>query len=175
MSDRSDSGLSRAELEALFLRLERRVFNVVFRWVWDREESRDLVQETFLKLWRMRERVRCETVEPLVYRIAVNLAANRRRSRKLWRWVGLSAVHSRASGEAQAADDLVRREERRAVQRAIDGLPNHLRQVMLLCEYSELSYAEIATALGIPAGTVGSRRNAALKRLQTSLESIKGG
>jgi len=168
-------GLSRAEFEALYLRLERRIFNIVYRWVWDREESHDLVQETFLKLWRMRENVRRETVEPLVYRIATNLAANRRRSRRLWRWTGLALVRSRASCKARIADDLERREERRAVRYAIEELPNHLRQVILMCEYSELSYADIGTALGIPAGTVGSRRNAALKRLRKSLESIRGG
>lgn len=174
MADSPDTGLSRAEIEALYLRLERRVFNIVYRWVWDWEESQDLVQESFLKLWRMRERVRCETVEPLVYRIAVNLAANRRRSRRLWRWTGLALVRDRAGCEARIADDLERREERRAVRCAIEALPNHLRQVILMCEYSELSYAEIGTALGIPAGTVGSRRNAALKRLRKSLKSIKG-
>jgi len=162
------------ELEALYLRLERRLFNVVYRWVWDREEARDLVQETFLRVWRIRERVNRTTVEALVYRIAVNLAANRRRSRKLWRWVSLAAIRRQPATESGTAERLERREDRRAVRRAIDALPDRLRKVILMCEYSELSYAEIAVALGIPVGTVGSRRNSALKRLRKTLESREG-
>jgi len=57
-----------------------------------------------------------------------------------------------------------------AVRSAVDALPERLRRVMALCELSELSYAEIATALAIPAGTVASRRNAAVARLRRHLD-----
>ena len=51
--------------------------NVVYRWVWRAEEAQDIVQEAFVRLWRMRERVDLATVEPLVHRIALNLGAQR--------------------------------------------------------------------------------------------------
>ena len=65
-------------------------------------------------------------------------------------------------------------EQRQLVRAAIDALPEDLRRVVLLCEYSELSYEEIATALSIPAGTVGSRRNRALRRLKKQLSKEIG-
>jgi hypothetical protein len=65
------------ELEALYERLEKPVYNVVYRWVWNPEEARDIVQDTFVRLWRMRQRVEMATVEPLVYKIALNLARSK--------------------------------------------------------------------------------------------------
>ena len=150
--------LTRPAIEALYERLERPLYNVLYRWVWDPEEALDLVQETFMRLWAMRDRVRTETVEPLAYRIGTNLAANRRRRRKLWRMVGLGAVAGRGAAEEGADGALERSEAREAVRRAVLALPERLRRVVLLCE-----------SLGIPEGTVGSRRNAALIRLREML------
>ena len=83
MNAESSASLDRRRLEDLYIRLEKPVYNVVYRWVWNREEAQDLVQEAFVRLWRMQDRVRLETVEPLVFRIALNLAANRRRAKKI--------------------------------------------------------------------------------------------
>ena len=55
----------------------------------------------------------------------------------------------------------------------IDALPEKLRQVVVLCELSGLSYEEIARTLEIPVGTVGSRRSAALARLAVTLGPIE--
>lgn len=154
------------------MRLEKPLYNVLYRWVWDTEEAHDLVQETFLRLWKMRDRVRMQTVEALTYRIATNLAANRRRARKLWRAATLEAVLPYASQTRSAEQSLEQEQVRQAVQEAIDGLPDRLRRVILLCEFSRLSYKEVAHALKIPEGTVGSRRNTALKRLRRHLGSM---
>jgi RNA polymerase sigma-70 factor (ECF subfamily) len=162
-------------LEELHGRLETPLFNVVYRWVWDREEASDLVQETFLRLWSMRERVRMETVEPLAYRIGVNLASNRRRAARLRRMVGLGEGGDRRALGPAADDRLENAERQEAVRRAIAGLPERLRRVVLLCEFSEMSYREVGRALGIPEGTVGSRRHAALRRLRVALGEITEG
>ena len=154
--------LDRAALESLYVRLERKLFNVVYRWLWDREEAADVVQEAFVKLWAMRERVRIETVEPLVYRIAVNLAANRRRQRKLWAWASLEGLRARAVDDDAA-------EDQRWVRAAIDALPERLRKVIVLAELSGMTAKEIGAVLDIPEGTVASRRHHALALLRTAL------
>jgi DNA-directed RNA polymerase specialized sigma24 family protein len=59
------------DLERLYTRLERRLANVVYRWVWSMDEAQEIVQEAFVRLWRMRARVDLRTVEPLVYRMSV--------------------------------------------------------------------------------------------------------
>ena len=170
------AGLDQPTLEALYERLETSLYNVVYRWVWDPEEARDLVQEAFLRLWGARERVVLATVEPLAYRIAVNLASNRRRQRRRWAWLGLGdddpLAPPGADGPADAETEALARERCLALRRAVDALPERLRRVVLLTEFSELSYAQVAAALGIPPGTVGSRRNQALALLRERLGAL---
>jgi RNA polymerase sigma-70 factor (ECF subfamily) len=158
-----------ADLEQLYVRLERPLFNVVFRWVWNREEAEDIVQEAFVRLWRMRRRVDMKTVQSLVYRIALNLASTRRRAQKLWRWVSLETLRNRRIGGADAAGAMTEAERGMRLRRALDSLPEELRGVVVLCEFSELSYEEIGKIFAIPAGTVGSRRHRALRRLKDML------
>lgn len=160
-------------VEELYLRLERKLTNVVYRWLWNREEVRDVVQEAFVRLWQMRDRVDWERAEPLVYRIALNLAARRRRSRRLWQFVTLShappAAAAAATATADDATDDAAREQ--AVRRAIDALPERHRRVLVLAMHTEMTYGEIGDVLGISAGTVGSRRNTAIRLLRRILEA----
>jgi len=165
--------LSEAALEELYLRLERPLYNAVFRWIWDGAEARDVVQEAFVKLWSMAGRVEPSTVEPLVWRLALNAAANRRRSRRLWQWLTLEVLSAEA-GSARPADQALQDHEREAaLRRAVDELPEKLKKVILMCEFSEMGYAQIAATLGIPEGTVASRRNAALKKLEQTLGPLE--
>jgi RNA polymerase sigma-70 factor (ECF subfamily) len=163
---------AREQLEGLFVRLERRLTNVVYRWLWDREEVRDVVQDAFLRLWRARDRVDWTRAEPLVYRIALNLARNRRRRRKLWRWVGLDRTPdlSTAGGPQVSLEEA---EEDLRVRRAIDALPEGQRQVLVLCTFAEMSYDQIGELLGISAGTVASRRNTAIAKVKQLVEMEK--
>jgi RNA polymerase sigma-70 factor, ECF subfamily len=167
-------GLDRPGLEALYARLEKPLFNVVFRWLWDVEDSRDVVQETFVRLWDGRARVRVETVEPLLYRMAVNLAANRRRARKVRQWLTLEPLFERPAPDVSADEGLMAHQRQRAIRSAIDALPEALRRVVVLRELADLSYEQIADALSIPAGTVASRRNAAMKLLARALQDLGG-
>jgi len=169
MNEPQQSRLDRAELERLYSRLEKPLYNVLYRWVWNREDSRDLVQEAFVRLWRMRKRVQLETVEPLVYRIALNLARNRARSRKLWRMISLKAAAERGVVGAGGQEQLETAEREAAVHRAVEQLPERFKRVVLMSEFSGMTYGQIGEALGIPAGTVGSRRHQALARLRKIL------
>ena len=163
--DRGDaSELTRAAIEELYRRMEKPMFNVVVRRLWDPHEAQDVVQEVFLRLWRHRRQVRGETVNAWLYRSALNLASNRRRFARLRRWVGVEAAAQIPAGDGSLVDVENRQDERR-LHAAIDALPDKLRRALLLTEFAELSHAEVAEALGIPVGTVASRRHLALKRL----------
>lgn len=160
------TGEPRERLERLFVALERKLTNVVYRWLWDREEVRDVVQEAFLRLWRRRDEVDWKRAEPLVYRIALNLASNRRRARRIWRLVKLEdwfpAPSTPEVGLAAAQEDAL-------VRRAIDALPERHRRVLALTTFTDLTHDEIGEILGIPAGTVASRRNTAVALLKKRL------
>lgn len=157
-------------VEELYLRLERKLTSVVYRWLWNREETRDVIQEAFVRLWQMRDRVDWSRAEPLVYQIALNLASKRRRSRRIWQFVTLSELRTDAAAEgapAAAAGDPAREQ---AVRRAIDALPERHRRVLVMTMHAEMTYGEIGDVLGISAGTVGSRRNTAIRRLRAMLQ-----
>ena len=158
--------MNEAELEQLYARLEKPLYNVVYRWVWRAEEAQDLVQEAFVKLWRMRDRVVLDKAEALVYRIALNLAASRRRSRKVWRWVSLDALRGTTTADRSAEQALLDEQRHGRVRDAVESLPDDLRRVVVLTECTGMTYDEIGGILKIPAGTVGSRRNRALRRLR---------
>ena len=148
----------------LYRALEKPLYNVVYRWLWDRMESQDVVQDAFLRCWRARDRIRAETFKAFVFRTALNLAANRRRRKKLWRLVSFDSLPHQPQ-DVDTAPVLSPR-----IQRAIDELPDRLKRVLLLCELAGMSYGEVAAATGVKEGTVGSRRNRALALLRERLQ-----
>lgn len=159
--------LDEATLYACYRRLEKPLYNVLWRWLWHAQDCQDLIHDAFLRVWDRRARVDAARLDALVWTTALNLARNRLRWRALWR-----------SGEpdpAAAADDdplaeALRNAAQRDLRRALDTLPQGARQVLLLAEFGGLGHAEIAAVLGIPVGTVGSRRHHALARLRALLE-----
>jgi len=172
-ADDGHGALGPSELETLYARLEKPVFNVVYRWLWDTEDARDVTQEAFVKLWNARGRVRMDTVEPLVFRTALNLAANRLRARRLRRFFSLEAARDTVDPAAGAHDALEKEQQRAKVRAAIDALPEKLKQVVVLFELSGLSTQQIADTLGIPGGTVSSRRSLAMEALSKSLGPLE--
>lgn len=172
MGDEAKSRLGPVEFEALYLRLEKPVFNVVYRWLWNTDEARDVTQEAFMKVWDARTRVTMETVDSLVFKSALNLAGNRLRGRKLRQLFSLE----RAESVVDASDphaSLETLQRRATVKKAVEALPEKLKSVVMLCEYSGLSTAQIAQTLGIPPGTVGSRRSLAMAALEKTLGPLE--
>jgi RNA polymerase sigma-70 factor (ECF subfamily) len=161
--------MRQADLEELHARLERPLYNPAFRWTWNRDDASDLVQEAFVRLWKMRRRVDLRRAEPLLYRILLNLVASRGRSRRIWRWVSLGVLGETAISERGPEQQLVEETRAAEVRDAVEALPEELRKVVLLCECTELTYDQVAGILGISAGTVGSRRNRALRQMRERL------
>ena len=156
-------GVEKAQWIELYHALEKPLYNVVYRIIWDAAESQDIVQEAFLRCWRRKEDVRADGVEGLLFRTALNLASNRRRSVKLWRLVGLGSVPEIA--DERACGDAISR----PVRDAFEALPEQLKHVLLLTEIAGMTYGEIAATLGVREGTVGSRRTRALAMLRERL------
>lgn len=144
---------------------EKPLYNVVYRIVWDASESQDIVQDAFLRCWQKRDRIRADGFRALIYKTALNLARSRCRRLKLWRFTGLHAVDVDPDADPGHAC-LVSR----PLRDAIDGLPEHLRDALLLTEMAGMTYAEIAATLGVREGTVGSRRSRALEILRRRLD-----
>lgn len=164
-----EPALDAGALERLYTQLERPLYNVAYHFLWSAEDSQEVVQEAFLRMWRTRARVRMDCVEPFVYRIVINLARSRLRKRRLWRWVSLQPLRNRSAREPTPEQQLAQARQEDRLRRAVERLPMDLREVILLCEFSAFSYKQVGDLLGIPEGTVGSRRNRAIAHLGTIL------
>ena len=126
----------------VYRRLEKPLYNVVYRVLWDAAESQDVVQDAFLRCWRRKDDIRADGFTALLYRTALNLASNRRRRTRLWRMVDVAAI-------AQVADESAADEPISPVVRAaFDALPDALKYVVLLTEIAGMTYPEVAAALG---------------------------
>jgi RNA polymerase sigma-70 factor, ECF subfamily len=164
-------GLSAAEWQDLYQRLEKPLYNFAFRYVWVPQEAEDIVHESFLQVWERRERVEAATADRYLWVTVLNRSRKRRRWARAKQFLqiddSLHELPATLSAEAAAAH----REESGRLRAAIQKLPESLRGVLLLAEFSGMSYESIALLLSIPAGTVASRRHHAIKQLRERMRS----
>lgn len=159
--------LSEAQLYACYRRMEKPLYNVLYRWLWQAQDCQDIIHDAFLRVWDRRAQVDVERLDNLAWTTALNLARNRLRWRTLWRFVDTDK-HAHAPSDPAMEADRAQRECR--LRDALQRLPLKQRHVLLLAEFGGLSTAAIAQVLDIPPGTVGSRKNAALSRLRQQLQ-----
>lgn len=167
-----------AGFEELALPLFDSLYNFA-RWLaQDSHDAEDLVQETYLKALRSFASFQCGTnFRAWMFQILRNTFLSSRT--KLDRRMTV-AMDSEQDGPEVAVDIktpetiLMNRSNSHLVQCAIDDLPVHYRETLLLCDVEEMSYQEIAEVLSIPIGTVMSRLARARKAVRESLLSGAG-
>lgn len=158
-------------------RWERRIFALACGMLGSTEDAHDATQETFIAAFRNLRGFRGEAkVSSWLHRIAVNQCITRQRRARVRAETGLedeqAAVGERflaTPSEASPAMTLEGRERTQAVRRAVNALPPELREVIVMKEFEELTFQEIADALGIPVSTVKSRLYTALRQLRMRL------
>jgi RNA polymerase sigma-70 factor (ECF subfamily) len=160
-------------------RWERRIFALAFGILGREEDARDATQETFLAAFRNLRGFRGEAkVSSWLHRIAVNQCITRQRRAKVRNEAALDDEEEKdASSFATPADISPSRvvenlERTAAVRRAVNSLPMELRQVIVMKEFEELTFREIADALELPLSTVKSRLYTALRQLQMRLQKF---
>ena len=152
--------------ETIVSRYQRVLFNAAYRLLGDREDARDVAQVAFVKAYE-----KLASFDPhyrffsWIYRIVVNEALNTRDRRRPS--APLLADVPDGGGIEEA---LASRERSDGVQAALLRLPPEDREVIVLRHFAELSYAEIAEALGLAEKTVKSRLHEARQRLGRMLE-----
>ena len=139
----------------------------------NREEAEDLVQETYVKALKGFSSFQLGTnFRAWMYRILRNTFLT---SRTGLRATSTVPLDSDEDGPEHAVENetpettLLKRSDSELVQGAINELPVHYREILLLCEVEEMSYQEIAETLSIPLGTVMSRLSRARKTLREGL------
>lgn len=165
-------------------RYQGRAFALALRVLKDEERARDAVQEGFLKAYTSLAKFEGRSsFYTWLYRLVMNLCLDMKRRDKADREVewdemrpgdpanapGAEALAGQGPGNPGPGQALERSELRKRIAEAIEQLPTDARETLLLREVDGLSYAEIASALSIPKGTVMSRLHYARKRVQELL------
>ena len=168
-------------------RYQGRAFRLALRVLKDEDAAHDAVQEAFLKAWnalpKFEGRSRFFT---WLYRLVMNQCLDQKRRDKSDRHMPYEeggVVEAELSevpppeiegvGFAAPAAEVARKELRGRLAEAIERLPENARETLVLREVEGLSYAEIASTLEIPKGTVMSRLHYARKQLQSWLREAE--
>lgn len=160
-------------LQILIERWERQVFAFLYHMLGSPEEAEDLCQDTFMKLISAASRYQPNgKFQSWLFRIAGNQARSRLRRRKILRWLPLTDDYDNApSTERNALDTLSGKEEQVAVQEALARLPERQRQALVLKQYQDLSYQEIAETMETTVSSVQMLLHRAMTAMRKDLTS----
>lgn len=136
----------------------------------DRDWAEEVAQETFLRALRQRE---LSNERAWLFTVATNLVRDGARTESRRRRQ-LELLRAEEAGRMVEPPDtaMVRAEERAAARRALETLPERDREALLMKEEG-LNYEEIATALGIAVGSVGTTLSRARRRLVEGMEGVE--
>ena len=167
--------------DVLVLKYQNKIIQLVYRYVHDPEEARDVAQEAFIKAYKALGRFRGDSAfYTWLYRIAINtaknyLVASGRRPPKSDIDAQDAEQYDGATGLKEYATPerlLLRDEIQDSIAKAIDELPDELRTAITLRELEGLSYEEIAQTMDCPIGTVRSRIFRARDAIDTRLKPL---
>jgi RNA polymerase sigma-70 factor (ECF subfamily) len=181
-----------AAFEALLARYEKPIWSYLRRFVRQDEVAEDLLQEVFMRVVRDAQDAGAPSwkgqakFSTWLYTIARNLCVDRARRQVHRSAASLDAggddaadapqsLHDRIPSPDRAADAVVAgRQAAARIDGAIATLPDDQREVFLMREVMELSFAEIAAAVGASEPTVKSRMRYALEKLRAALADLAG-
>jgi RNA polymerase sigma-70 factor (ECF subfamily) len=158
-----------AAFRELFERYKNRILNVSYRFVRNASVAEDIAQEVLIKIYEKKVAFRTNTkFSTWVYRVAANASLDHVRKKKFFGFSldqpidGDDESHSTAEvisdkDANSPSDDLEKKELKRMVEKALDSLPDNLRLPILLSQFEEKSYQEIAEILGISVKAVERR------------------
>jgi len=165
-----------ALFEELAVPLFARLYNFACWLTQDRAAAEDLVQETYVKALKGFGTFQPGTnFRAWMYRILRNTFLTSQTGLKAAQLGPLDDQADEPGTSETPESLLLARMEQQSIQSALEELPVHFREVILLCDFEEMSYQEIAQALGIPIGTVMSRLSRARKAMRALLaEKLEG-
>jgi RNA polymerase sigma-70 factor (ECF subfamily) len=165
----------RASFAALVARYQRELFHFLVRFLGDRAAAEDVFQESFLQVHQSADQFDpSRRFRPWLFTIAANKARDLIRSQARRPTNPLQASINPGDDESgefldlmssveNTPDEPMQREElQRLVQKTVMGMPEHLREILLLSYFHQFPYKQISDILDIPLGTVKSRLHAAV-------------
>jgi RNA polymerase sigma-70 factor (ECF subfamily) len=155
----------------LVVRWERDVQRFLIHMLGSVEEAEDLVQDTFVQVFRKAASYRpAGMFKSWLFKIAGNLARSRLRRRKILSWVPFDPVFHDTGGSGRDPESNLEQDQlAAAVQGALDRLPGRQKEAMVLHRFQGMRYQEVATAMGTSVAGVESLIQRALAALRSDL------
>jgi RNA polymerase sigma-70 factor (ECF subfamily) len=166
-----------AALELLFQRYQGRLFGFLIRRCGEAATAEDLLQETWIRVLRARDRYDPRRrFSTWLFQIANNLCRDRGRRREVERrgHESMQQIQAMERPSTGTAPDPRLRGERTQEETLLAALPDRLREVVVLRYHQQLSEREISRVAGIPQGTVKSRLHAAVRALRAATDPTDG-
>jgi RNA polymerase sigma-70 factor (ECF subfamily) len=159
--------------EAMVERQSRFMFKVAYGLLRNHHDAEDVVQEAFLKLYRGEAWLRMEDERGFLARTVWRLALDHL-PRTAARTSDVAEMQLEAVG-GLPEQSVVDGDERALLRQLIEGLPEDLRQPLVLSSVEEMTSREVAEVMGIPEGTVRTRVMRARAELRRRFEAMKEG
>jgi RNA polymerase sigma-70 factor (ECF subfamily) len=139
--------------EELFRRHYDRVYGILYRMLGTRQQAEDLAQEVFLRLYRRPPR-HGDNLPGWLYRVAMNQGYNTLRAERR-RTAREDAAQPHEAAQPGVEDALVRRNDVAQVRATLAALPRRSAQLLIMQQMG-FSYREMAAAVGVAPGSVGT-------------------
>lgn len=169
--------------EILVNRHQTSVLNLIYRFIGDRTQAKDLAQEVFIRVWQAAKTYKPEAkFTTWLYRITTNLCLNELKSTRRKKWFsfnrsdedGEHTFEETLADSGPSAEDLLLEKERsRQISDALQSLPDNQRMAMVLKRYDDLSYVEIAQIIGCSVSAVESLLVRAKRSLQEKMKNFE--
>jgi RNA polymerase sigma-70 factor (ECF subfamily) len=169
--------------EILVNRHQTSILNLIYRFIGDKAQAKDLAQEVFLRVWQAAKSYKPEAkFTTWIYRITANLCFNELKSSRRKKW--LQFLRSNEDREVRTEEDVadgspspedlfLAKERSRQISEALQSLPDNQRMALILKRYDGLSYNEIAGILNCSVSAVESLIIRARRNLQEKLKNFK--
>lgn len=161
-------------------RYQKKLFIYLFRFVGNKEETEDLLQNVFLKVYKY-----CDNFDTKrkfsswIYRIAHNEAVNYIKRKSIKKFISLEdfvSTRDRIETKTDAKSPMevwMSKELQKEIETALKKLPDKYKEVLEMRYFSEKSYEEISGKLGKPVNTVGTLINRAKRKLEVIVKASR--
>lgn len=169
-------------------RYQERVYNVAFQMTGSHEDSLDLAQDSFLRVFRALSSFKGDSsLGTWIHRIAHNIVIDELRKRRRRPVVAMSTdtvvitedgehmLEWSAPMDEAPEEQLLRAEKKREIEQALQRISPEHRSVLVMRDIEGLTYEEVAEVLGLNVGTVKSRLNRARLALREKLKVMEQG
>lgn len=159
--------------EILFRKYYMRLCGFAYKFISNREESEEIVQEVFLNIWKKRDQLKLDNeIRPYLFKSVQNLCFNFIEHQKVVDsyYSVIELVYKNQAEDFNTYEAVLHNEFQSRVNAAIKTLPEQCRKVFQLSREDGMKYTEIAEQLGISVKTVETQMSRALSKLKTELK-----